>query len=437
MVITAQTPVWPLEITVEQLLFILYPVCLISASILWYYDLKRRRARAEHPEGYMRLGIKGESNLADEYDNRKYALGVDAQAEASGEPRWKVKALMIHPVKSCAPVELDASQVEASGLTWDRKFAFAELLAPTTRVGASEEARKPVWTFRTLRQPGYEKLALVKPEVWVPDLQGDTKTTSSKSAPSQTSLLILKYPNNPTGLLAPLDRFFISLGFLPSTNSFQVPLIRPENHSYPSEGVVIWGDTRHWFNLGRHVPDDLKSFLGVSNPLALFHADPSSYREVFRNAPRKSEIGYQPRIGFADAYPLHLLNLASVRDVANKVNSDIPRFSARRFRPNILVTGPAAYDEDDWKRVRIGGHEFYCACHTVRCRLPNVDPDSSERHPVEPDKTLKGFRCIDEGDPHNACLGLMLVPAKEEGAEIEVGMGVEVLERGKHVYIKR
>jgi uncharacterized protein YcbX len=99
------------------------------------------------------------------------------------------------------------------------------------------------------------------------------------------------------------------------------------------------------------------------------------------------------------------------------------------------MTGPAAYDEDDWKRVRIGGHEFYCACHTMRCRLPNVDPDSSERHAVEPDKTLLSFRCIDEGNLRKACLGLMLVPAKENGEEIEVGMGIEVLERGKHVCI--
>lgn len=46
---------------------------------------------------------------------------------------------------------------------------------------------------------------------------------------------------------------------------------------------------------------------------------------------------------------------------------------------------------------------------TVRCRLPNVDI----RHPVDPEKTLKSFRCIDAGDRNNACLGMQLVPAVE------------------------
>ena len=200
---------------------------------------------------------------------------------------------------------------------------------------------------------------------------------------------------------------------------------------------MIWKNTPRWFNYGRHVPDDFRTYMGVKNPFSLFRADPTSFREVHRNAPTKVDLGYQPSIGFSDAYPVHLLNLASVRDIAAKVKDDIPRFSARRFRSNILISGPGPYDEDDWKRVRVGGEEFYCACHTVRCRLPNVDPDSSFRHPVEPDKTLKSFRCIDDGDPHNACLGLMLVPVKERGVTVQVGQAVEVLERGEHHYIKQ
>ena len=70
-------------------------------------------------------------------------------------------------------------------------------------------------------------------------------------------------------------------------------------------------------------------------------------------------------------------------------------------------------------------------------QLPNVDPDTALRHPSEPDKTLKAFRCIDPGDHHNACLGMQLVPAKNERFRIRVGDRVEVLERGKHLYLKQ
>jgi uncharacterized protein YcbX len=158
---------------------------------------------------------------------------------------------------------------------------------------------------------------------------------------------------------------------------------------------------------------------------------------VHGNAPRKETLGYQPSIGFADSYPVHLPHLASVRDVAIKVKENIPSFSARRFRPNILLTGPPAYDEGDWKRIRIGAEELYCACHTLRCKLPNVDPDSPDRHAVQPDKTLRAFRCIDKGSPKNASLGLMLVPLEQEGATLKVGQGIVVLERGEHHFIKQ
>lgn len=85
--------------------------------------------------------------------------------------------------------------------------------------------------------------------------------------------------------------------------------------------------------------------------------------------------------------------------------------------------------------MEIGETEIYAACRTVRCRLPNVDPDTGERDKVEPDRTLKEYRRIDEGDRTNACLGLQLVPAVENCC-IAVGDKVRVLETGKHRYIK-
>jgi uncharacterized protein YcbX len=64
-----------------------------------------------------------------------------------------------------------------------------------------------------------------------------------------------------------------------------------------------------------------------------------------------------------------------------------------------------------------------------------VDPASGERHEAEPDRTLKAYRRIDDGDRTNACLGMQLVPAMEE-FRVCVGDEVVVLERGEHRYIK-
>jgi uncharacterized protein YcbX len=79
-----------------------------------------------------------------------------------------------------------------------------------------------------------------------------------------------------------------------------------------------------------------------------------------------------------------------------------------------------------------------------RCKMPNVDPDTGFRHPVEPDKSLRLHREVDEGAKHMGCLGMQLTPQFENPDEaadleswIEVGMDVEVSKRGDHLYIKQ
>jgi hypothetical protein len=91
------------------------------------------------------------------------------------------------------------------------------------------------------------------------------------------------------------------LGLLPSERSFQVPFNPLPD---PSEDVVIWKNRPRWLNYGVHVPDDFRDYLGVGNPLTLFRVDPASYREAYGNAPRRETLGYQPSVGFADAYPV-------------------------------------------------------------------------------------------------------------------------------------
>lgn len=85
--------------------------------------------------------------------------------------------------------------------------------------------------------------------------------------------------------------------------------------------------------------------------------------------------------------------------------------------------------------------------------MPNVDQDTGIRHPIEPDRSLRKYRNVDEGAKKKGCLGMQLTPLfdmtentelargaanrGEEGPEtwIEVGMSVDVLARGEHFYI--
>jgi uncharacterized protein YcbX len=464
---------------------LVYPLCLLPVLLLLWSERTHRKQLRTSPRGCKKLGLRGHSNLSDEYSPQY----PEATSSPNGQPGpWRIKALFIHPIKSCAPVELDTAELSSTGLTWDRQFCFAEYTIPTTfppGISGSEK-KQPRWTFVSLRKPGYEKLVHVRPEVWAPD--PEYVPMNHIGDPSLEGVLVINYPNLVHGPL--LKRHLFRLGqllhFVRRENSFRVPLLPPKPHTYPLERISIWKDIPSALNYSRHIPTGLKRYLCIpeDKPFALFRADPTHSREVYRNAPRKGagrdEVPYQPITAFADAYPLHLLNLASVRDVAERVRGEIPRLSAMRFRANIIVAGPAPYDEDDWRKVRVHPNpqpqqpnqhqhrpprhqacsdptkqksdsaeseilvDFFAACHTIRCRLPNVDPITAARHPTEPDKTLKSFRRIDRGDDKNAALGLQLVPARsgaraeDDGRKMKLRVGdeIEVLERGELVYVK-
>lgn len=252
-------------------------------------------------------------------------------------------------------------------MEYDRLFAFAEHREPTK---ADENGRRdPVWTFRTLRQPGYEKLALVESEIWIPK-PGASESSKALRRVEREGCLVVKWPNIPTGAFAWLDRLMLKWSLVPKQKRFTVPLYPSPDHDYPRERVDIWRSSPEWLNMGRHVPADFAEWIGTTKPLSIFRADPESHRHVFGNAPRKEVVGFQPAISFQDAYPLNIINITSVHDVGEKIDkAEIKHLSARRFRPNILIEGPAAYDEDDWKRCKIGGFEIFCSCHTTRCKV--------------------------------------------------------------------
>lgn len=346
---------------IQEAFILLVPTIVIPAIFM----LVRKTQSEPNPYIYEKLGVKGPSNLQDEEDD-KYS---EPQTTES-----KVKAILCHPIKSCGGIELDTAKIEGSGILWDRKFVIAEWNEPKEASAKAGEPEKPKWKFRTLRSPGYENLALVKTEIWL------------RKGSDTDGLLVLRYPHIPTGPMASLYRLLMTLKLMSTNTFFQVPLEPPPNHDYPREQVEIWRDTPIWLNYERHVPRSLQKLVKTNNCVTLFRVDPSSYREVHGNAPNVDKLGYQAIVGAADSYPLSIQNLASIRAVAHELQDDVPHLSVRRFRPNFVVTGPAKFDEDDWQRLKIGDHEIYCSCHTTRCKLPCVDPDTAVRHPSQPEQ---------------------------------------------------
>ncbi len=126
------------------------------------------------------------------------------------------------------------------------------------------------------------------------------------------------------------------------------------------------------------------------------------------------------RVSFADAYPLLLASMSSLDDLNRRLAHPIPM---RRFRPNLVVAGTAAWAEDGWRRIRVGGASFRVAGPCGRCVVPSIDQESGERpDPKEPLRTLATFRRR-QGE---VVFGINLIP--DGLGEIEVGDNVSIQE---------
>lgn len=60
----------------------------------------------------------------------------------------------------------------------------------------------------------------------------------------------------------------------------------------------------------------------------------------------------------------------------------------------------------------------------TRCQIPNVDPETAQKHRNEPCDTLISYRRVDKSMKYKPCFA-MGAP-RDEGV-IEVGMGLDVL----------
>jgi len=398
--------------------------CLIPAFAVLF--LSYTNSQDPPPRGCRRLGLRGQSNLADEF----------TQSESSV---WRVKSLWVYPVKSCRGVELDRGAVISTGLEYDRVFSFAQLKSPFPVSASTSDAEKSAHKWEFISQRHFSSMALVKTELWIPDPVSPTYSESLPEVQSQ-GMIVMRFPYQQDGLRGFMARAATILTGQESEKTFRIPFNptaeQIKRNKYFLEEMKIWKDSPQALNMTTALPPELKYTLGVRNPIGLFRVANDHLREVFRCAPRKEQVGYQPVTGFADAYPLHIMNLASNQDVARRVSESLPRLSVLRFRPNIIVTGPRAYEEDSWKRIRIGEYEYHVSCRTARCLLPNTDQTTGEKHPREPYKTLQTYRRIDEGAGKHHCLGMQMVPALEN-SEIRVGDGIEVLETGEHFYLEQ
>ena len=95
------------------------------------------------------------------------------------------------------------------------------------------------------------------------------------------------------------------------------------------------------------------------------------------------------RVGFADGYPLLIATEASLADLNARMPVPLPM---NRFRPNLVVAGTEAFEEDQWQHIEVAGVPLDLVKPCARCAITRVDQATGLRGDGEPLRTLGTFR---------------------------------------------
>ncbi|QIM66416.1 Fe-S protein [Mannheimia granulomatis] len=124
-------------------------------------------------------------------------------------------------------------------------------------------------------------------------------------------------------------------------------------------------------------------------------------------------------LSFADSNPVTLMSEKSLEQVQQW--SPI-KLEMARFRPNIVIDGNVAFEEEQWEQIQIGEVLFTKSELCTRCVLITRDLTTLELDPqAEPFRTLKQKHTNEQGKP---IFGIHLVP--QNSGVIRVGDAISV-----------
>ena len=154
--------------------------------------------------------------------------------------------------------------------------------------------------------------------------------------------------------------------------------------------VRLWDEPVEAFDMGDVAAQWFSDFL--QRKLRLVRFDPDHRRLSSLQWTGGLEVPNQ----FSDGFPLLVLGEASLAELNDKlVAAGHGAVGIERFRPNIVLAGLQAQDEDrlDVLRVATGGEEVLLRAvkPCPRCPIPDVDPATAQIDPQVSD-TLRTFR---------------------------------------------
>lgn len=314
-----------------------------------------------------------------------------AQDDPTLPPPTEVVSLRIYPIKSCRGIQVQKTKLKKTGLDLDRNWMFVD--------AASRE-------FLTIRSD--PSMTLIDTSI-----SADGKTLHVSIHGTDDAIAIPAYP----------------------TKDWL------QQHTTLTE-VEIWGAKTDGWEYSKAINDMFCRYF--NKDVALVYKGPTP-RLGGGNAD-KELYGKSQAHHFADLMSVQVASEASLADLNQRLaDKGEHALTIERFRPNIVIKGGEPWEEDRWKRIQVStldhGREMLwktrldVLARCARCQVPNVDPDTAEKHRKEPWDTLMKFRRVDPGGvaKYKPCFGMLCVPTNE--GVIQVGSKVEVLEQTeKHLY---
>jgi len=271
-----------------------------------------------------------------------------------------VTQLFVYPIKSCAGMPLARSLVTDLGLEYDRQWLIVNELGQ----------------FQTQRQIPH--LAWIEPRLMANGIE--------LSAPEHDTI--------------------------------EVPYAHPDAKRLE---IKVWKDQMPALDMGDRAAAWLNDYLEVpGRQFRLVQFDPSEQRLSDPAWCAQNPAGLQ----FADGFAVNVLSEASLRHFNERLmQTGAQPVEAMRFRPNIVVDGLGAHEED-----LIGTMRVACQGHTLelelvkpcpRCKVPEINPRTAMHEP-EIGEVLAQYRQIPRMD-HAICFGMNAVVRQAPHRELSVG----------------
>jgi uncharacterized protein len=273
--------------------------------------------------------------------------------------------LNLYPIKSCAGISLREATLTSAGLMvehiYDREWMV---------VNAKGE-------FLTQRE--FPRLALVTPRI-----KADT--------------LELRAP----GMLR-----------------LEVPLGLPDPEDAKTIDVRVWDDSVRAYDCDEITATWFTKFLGTPCRLVRFHADAK------RKASDKWTGGVEAPTLFSDGFPMLVISEGSLSDLNDKLKAQgRDALPMNRFRPNIVIGGIEAFEEDYAESLSIGAAKLKPVKPCPRCPVPSVDQSTGEFGP-DPLDILQSYRANPKLDGA-VTFGMNTIMLEGEGQLLRVGQDVGI-----------